>query len=44
VDVVDLGILAKNYDWVGSPAVPTPEPMTLSLVAVGALALIRRRK
>jgi hypothetical protein len=44
VDVVDLGILAKNYDWSGAPLPPTPEPATLSLLALGGLALIRRAR
>ena len=42
VDVVDLGILAKNYDWV-SPSGQVPEPICLSLMAIGAAALLRRR-
>jgi hypothetical protein len=44
VDVVDLGILAKNYDWVAGVPVGTPEPATLSLLAVGAVAMVRRRR
>jgi hypothetical protein len=46
VDVLDLGILAKNYDWSGAPAGGSvvPEPMTLSLLAVGAAALLRRKR
>ena len=43
VNVVDLGILAKNYDWVGAPAGAVPEPATLSLLALGGLALLRRK-
>ena len=44
VNVVDLGVLAKNYDWVGAPAGAAPEPATLSLLALGGLAMLRRRK
>ena len=45
VDVIDLGVLATNYDWIGAPATSAvPEPITLSLLAAGALALIRRRR
>jgi hypothetical protein len=43
VNVDDLGVLASNYDWVG-PGASIPEPATLSLLALGGLALIRRRK
>jgi hypothetical protein len=53
VDVGDLGILGQNYATSlpqfppaaggGSP-VPVPEPATLGLLALGALALIRRRR
>ena len=42
VDVSDLGILSGEYGWTASAGVP--EPMTLSFLAVGALALIRRKK
>ena len=42
VDVVDLGVLATNYDWAGAPAGNIPEPMILSLLAMGSLALLRR--
>ena len=40
VDVGDLGILGANYGWPTAGAVP--EPATLSLLALGALSLIRR--
>jgi hypothetical protein len=44
VDVVDLAILAKNYDWSGAPQLPAPEPTTLSLLALSGLAIMRRAK
>jgi hypothetical protein len=44
VDVVDLGILAKNYDWAGTTAGAVPEPATMILLALGGLAMIRRRR
>ncbi len=44
VDVADLGILAGNYGTGGSGEGTVPEPMTMTLLGLGALALIRRRK
>ena len=41
VDVGDLGVLGANYVIVTSGSVP--EPMTLSLLAIGALGLLRKR-
>ena len=45
VDVSDLGILATYYGMVTSsgPA-PTPEPASLILLGLGALAMMRRRR
>ncbi len=42
IDTTDLAILATNFGFVASGAVP--EPATLSLLAVGSAALIRRRR
>ena len=42
IDTTDLAILATNFGFVASGEVP--EPATLSLLAVGGLALLRRRK
>ena len=45
VDVGDLGILGANYGWpAGGGAATVPEPATLSLLALGGLAMIRRRR
>ena len=41
MNVIDLGILATNYDWAATG--PVPEPVCLSLLAVGGVALLRRR-
>ncbi len=41
VDAGDLAMLATNY---GTVVHPVPEPVTLSLLAVGGAALLRRRK
>ena len=44
VDWADLAILMKNFGaGTGAPGV-TPEPATLGLLALGALAVIRRRR
>ena len=43
VDVTDLGALATN--WYASPAaIATPEPFSALLLAVGSVALLRRRR
>ena len=44
VTLLDLGILAANWNWsVPSPS-PVPEPASASLLALGALGFLRRRK
>ena len=46
VDVGDLGVLAFNWSWVGDPAGAgnVPEPASLTLLALGGLLAIRRRR
>jgi hypothetical protein len=45
VNVGDLGVLAANWGWTGSPAGPkAPEPASLALLALGGLAMLRRRR
>jgi MYXO-CTERM domain-containing protein len=48
VNVGDLGILAAQWGWSGSiqptPPASAPEPGVLSLLALGALAMLRRRR
>ena len=44
VDVSDLGILAANYGETACSSGAVPEPITLTLFGIGALALIRRRR
>ena len=45
VNVGDLGVLAANWGWSGAPAdSDAPEPASLALLALGAIALIRRRR
>lgn len=41
IDGADYTIWADNFGWIGGPAVP--EPAMLSVLALGAAALIRRR-
>ncbi|KKM23646.1 hypothetical protein LCGC14_1613130, partial [marine sediment metagenome] len=43
VDITDLGALAANWQF-GVPITAIPEPATLVLLAIGGLALIRRRR
>ncbi len=42
INTTDLAILATNFGFVASGAVP--EPATMSLLALGGLAVLRRRK
>ncbi|MHC4562827.1 MAG: pentapeptide repeat-containing protein [Planctomycetota bacterium] len=44
VDATDLAILKKNYGFDRSLVADVPEPITVCLLAVGGLALLRRRK
>ena len=46
VNVGDLGILAGAWNWIGTPASSTrvPEPASLTLLVLGGLAMLRRRK
>lgn len=43
VDVGDLGILAGNYGTGSVTPAAVPEPLTLSILGLGGLALIRRK-
>ncbi len=43
VDIVDLTALAANWSFIGDPP-PVPEPATLSLLALGGLAIMRRKR
>ena len=44
VDWNDLSILTANMGAGGAVPATTPEPATLGLLAIGALAMLRRRK
>ena len=46
VNYLDLGALAGNYrkSWPGAEGAPAPEPASLSLLALGLAALLRRRR
>ena len=43
IDATDLAILAAEFGFDGTAA-PVPEPLTLSLLAAGAVGLLRRRR
>jgi len=44
VSIGDLCMLAGNWNWQLPASAPVPEPATLSLLALGALAVVRRRR
>ena len=43
INATDLAILAANFGYV-APAGAVPEPITMSLMGIGGLALLRRKK
>jgi hypothetical protein len=43
INATDLAILAANFGYV-APAGAVPEPMTMSLLTLGAAAILRRKK
>ena len=43
LDISDLTLMANNYGY-GTADNVVPEPITLALLAIGGLALVRRRK
>ena len=43
VNATDLAILAANFGYIAPPA-PVPEPVSLTLLACGGLAALRRRR
>jgi hypothetical protein len=44
VDGADLGILMSNMGAGGGAPATAPEPATLGLLAIGALAMLRRNR
>jgi hypothetical protein len=44
VDGTDLGLMAGNWGFSGTESPDVPEPVTLSLLGLGGLALLRRRR
>jgi hypothetical protein len=44
VGLADLGILAGNWGWTKPSGAAVPEPASLSLLALGGMMLLRRRR
>ena len=44
VDVFDLALLANSYGYNGTVGGTVPEPAALAILAIGGLALVRRRR
>ena len=43
VNATDLAMLAQNFGFI-APALAVPEPVSLSLLSIGAVALLRRKR